>query len=475
MGYGPRWHDLDQARARYENRQFCRTITKTQQYWTLIDDTEIYPYASWHCSRCTYHNHSSAATCEMCGAESSQKPTQHTLGDFLDDSITEQMHKSAVSSTSDDEGLQMAIELSLTGNKTRNNLAVTKKTNQQNQPKHKKKTKPSRHDSGEFELYWKECCKFVHSYDRQRRRVLTQVRRQELDSSVNHRQLSVYVPAIGSVPAYVQYLLHTKCAVLREFIPSVKSLLQTMGVIRDVEVRSSWNRHHTWYESCRMHISDPRAHTKVRFKPVLDAKAMQRFVHRMQFRKKAKQISLVYTLVNLADLDQECSVTLKSFSTPQEEGEMIRYFGKDLLISGFLRQFSRGTIYDDVEALCLRFYHMSGASYEYARKYTRNEYVRCYLYKSMASWEEQKRWPGDCDQGTAFLCLSPTREHSWRHVHGKDVELHSLLPVYQVSMENSSAEYKSSWLAKEVAKICKRARQRYIERKWSAYHKLNRT
>merc|ERR1712087_283428 len=131
---------------------------------------------------------------------------------------------------------------------------------------------------------------------------------------------------------------------------------------------------------CKVHVSDPRAESKVQIQSVLDAVETQRFVHRLQHRKKEKRIGMVYTTVDLSALEQGCAVTIKSASTPQTESEMIRYFGKDLLISGFLRQFSHDTVYDDIEVLCLKFYHLHGATHQYERKYTRNEWLQCFKY-----------------------------------------------------------------------------------------------
>ena len=123
---------------------------------------------------------------------------------------------------------------------------------------------------------------------------------------------------------------------------------------------------------------------------------------------------------------------------------MIKYYGKDLLMSGFLRRFSGGAVYDDVEALCLRFYHLHGASHEYVRSYKRNEHVRCYKYmhssgRPRRDWEIL--WRPD---SVAYLCLSTL----WDGEHGtsygyypsyvRNVQLYSLLPVYRITSRKKS-------------------------------------
>merc|ERR1712087_19340 len=224
----------------------------------------------------------------------------------------------------------------------------------------------------------------------------------------------------------------------------------------------------------RMSVADPRAELAVKIKTVLDAKAMLRFVHRMQHRKKTKPIGLVYTKVDLAGLVQETSLTMKSSLTPQRNSDMIRYFGKDLLISGFLRQFSHNTVYDDVETLCLQYYHLCGAAHEYQRKYTRNEWLQCFKYNELVEWEERQRnyWGHPEEyKGTSFLCLSTLWDGA-NEGRPKNAQLYSLLPVYRVSLEENNEE--TNWSGNRSAETCKKARNRYIERKWSAYHKLNR-
>jgi len=389
----------------------------------------------------------------------------------------------------DDEALQMAIELSLAESKTRNHQTFSNFVTTKTKAQSKKKAKKPSPEFDEFEQYWKESCKFLRSCDRHRRRAWTRHRLQQFDSSVNQRQLSGYTP-YGALPAYVQYLLHTKCAALRELIPSVKELLKYMEVWRWTEVWK-WRQRRTdwWYPNmdtyelyksndyCKMSVSDPRAAASVHIDTVLDADAMQRFVHRLQNRKdskKANQIGLVYTTVDLAELEWGISVTMKSSSTPQDESDMIRYFGKDLLISGFLRQFSGDTVYDDVEALCLRFYHLHGVAHQYDRRFMRNELLRCHKYESVAGWS----------RGTAYLCLSPL----WVEEGAKNRQLHSLLPVYRVSIEDVESDEhtvqstyprtRDRWGRLKYQPvdemIRKRSRFRYIQRKWSAYHKLNR-
>lgn len=302
---------------------------------------------------------------------------------------------------------------------------------------------------------------------------------------MNKNQLTRSTP-FGALPAYVQFLLHTKCSALREHIPSIRTLQKSMDVVRSVK-EWGWKTHHyanySWYHGPqriyvydtfqrRMNVSDPRADSIAKITTVLDATAMLRFMHRMQHWKKEKQIGLVYTKVDLAGLEQETSLTMKSFSTPQHDSDMIKHFGKDLLISGFLRQFSHGTVYDDVEEMCLRFYHLNGAAHEYQRKFTSNELVPCNWYNSLVEWEEAPSWrrPDDYN-GTAYLCLSAVWDGAFEG-KSKNAHLYSLLPVYRVSVEEKNDD--ANWTGNRSAEISKKARNRYIERKWSAYHKLNR-
>jgi len=422
----------------------------------------------------------------MCGAEPSHTPSHHTLGDFLDKATSEQMNQFDSSSDGDfdDESLQRAIELSLAENKTQNNRASTsstsfataKMTNQRKRHRIKTKASTSRSNCDEFEQYWRECCTFLRRYDRQRRKAQAVLRREKLDACMNQRQLTSYTP-YGSLSAYTQYLLHTKCATLHPFIPSVKSLLHLM-MIEHSEWVEVWTVRESWWGTyrtqvqqerrCHVSVGDPRAEVNVRIKTVLKADEMLRFAHRMQYRKKRKNahpIGLIYTTANLTELEQECTVKLKSGSTLQDDSEMIKYFGKDLLISGFLRQFSNDTVYADVETLCLRYYHLHGATHEYSRRYTRNERVRCFKYNSVVEWMERY------GRRDAYLCLCPL----WDGFDSRDVQLHSLLPVYRVSVQkredSNPKRYYYGWREKEIRK---RQPHRYVMRKWSAYHKLNR-
>jgi len=455
------------------NRKLCKTITKTHNcvtYQHAEDDDSTIPFLDWNCTRCTFLNKSRDATCLMCGAraESTHTPSHHTLGDFLIKATADKMYKSDSSSGGDfaDESLQRAIELSLAENKTRNNIATTASfaTSQKKQRKTKNKASTPSSDCDEFEQYWRECCKFRRRFDRQRQKARALFNRERLDTCVNQRQLTTYTP-YGPLPAHAQYLLHTKCATLRALIPSVKSLLQSMRVWCDVEVWE-WCK---WYgKNVRrtrqrlISVGDERAEISVSVKTVLDPDAMLRFVHRSQHRKqhkKAKDIGLVYTHAELTNLEQECEVALKSRSTLQHASDMIRYFGKDLLISGFLRQFSGDTVYADVETLCLRYYHLHGAIHEYSRRYTRNERVRCFKYNSTVGRREE-----------FYLCLSVLWDG-----HDKDVQLYSLLPVYRVTVESrESPGHSRRWLGWFGEEIRKRQPHRYVMRKWSAYHKLNR-
>ena len=456
----------------YEVKNWNKNHEKAYELTESTPKCNITPI--WICQQCTYKNVERKLHCIICNFPFSKNTlnlTQHdndnefigtynhssiTLNDYLKN--TELLNPEN-SDDSKDELLQIAIAASLNEyvssykpskqrkhkkrkSKRERKQEITTKTEIQNIDYVKLDRLLNKNKNEPFEVYWNELqTKYKHLYNPTLRPKYWYFKR--IDNKYDNKQLMIKSP-YGTIPTFTKYLLDTRYNGLTSYIPTIKTLMRAM--------KPSKSYYYTYHYN---------------FKPIFDADCMKRFMHRIVSRKtygrrqKLNKIGLVFTFEDLDDLEEQYCV--KSHISSQNDDEIIKFYGKDLLIYGFIRKYSFDTVPDDVTNLCLLFYHINGKQYEYQVNYKVNQHVRCYPYR-------------DCTTQDISICLARVwdddgdiDDHEWHYYEGREILFHNLCPLYKMTVTEKRDESTMRYWGCDW-----RPARRYIDRKWSAYHKLDR-